>query len=283
MIISATRAERLRWPLAALLALALASCGGSGGGSAEQAPPPPRSDPETQPGGGEPTPAVAAPTGIMITTAARALTVSWSPVAGAAGYRVQWKSGDETYGADREAAAAGTSYTIPSLTAGRQYTVRVLAVPPGGGASAASMEMAAAPAASLSPSTPPPAPQPVSATAPTGIGVTAAVQGLTVSWSAAAGAASYKVQWKSGSQSYSTEREAAVAGTTTSHTLSSLIPGRTYTVRVSKLLHQAKPIMCACMIHVGIYSSWWCERSLMKTTWSSERLPVNGGIRCMEN
>ena len=51
----------------------------------------------------------------------------------------------------------------------------------------------------------------------------------------------------------------------------------------TKLLHQAKPIMCACMIHVGIYSSWWCERSLVKTTWSSERLPVNGGIRCMEN
>ena len=75
--ISATRTGRLRWPLAALLALALASCGGGGGGSgsAEQAPPPPRTDPETQPGGGEPTPAVAAPTDIMITTAARALTV----------------------------------------------------------------------------------------------------------------------------------------------------------------------------------------------------------------
>ena len=171
----------------------------------------------------------------MLTTGAQRLVVAWSAVTGAESYRVQWKSGNEAYGGGREVVVAtGTSYTIANLMAGQQYTVRVLAIPPGGGTGTASTETAAVPTAPPPPPPPrpepEPEPQPASATAPTGVGVTAALRSLTVSWSAATGAAEYKVQWKSGSESYSTSREATVSGT--SHTIPGLIPGRQYTIRV---------------------------------------------------
>ena len=220
---------------------------------ADPLPEPPRvtTDPGTQPGGGEPPPeappsgdgeqppspppppAVAAPTGVMLTAGARRLVVAWSAVIGAESYRVQWKSGDEAYSSARQAiVTTGTSATILNLIAGQRYTVRVLAIPPGGSTGTASTETAAVPTTPPPPPPPPPEPepQPASATAPTGVGVTAALRSLTVSWSAATGAAEYKVQWKSGSESFSTSRETTVSGT--SRTITGLIPGRTYTIRV---------------------------------------------------
>ncbi|MDE0669001.1 MAG: fibronectin type III domain-containing protein, partial [bacterium] len=64
--------------------------------------------------------------------------------------------------------------------------------------------------------------------------VTAPAEALALSWDAATGATGYEVQWKSGSDSFSSiavpARHATVTGT--SHTISGLIAGRSYTVRV---------------------------------------------------
>ena len=49
---------------------------------------------------------------------------------GATGYKVQWKSGNEAFGEEREhivVDGATTSYTIVNLTAGTLYSVRVIA------------------------------------------------------------------------------------------------------------------------------------------------------------
>ena len=56
------------------------------------------------------------------------LTVSWDAVTGATGYKVQWKSGSQGYdAANRQATVTATSHTVPNLTAGTVYTVRVIA------------------------------------------------------------------------------------------------------------------------------------------------------------
>ena len=73
-------------------------------------------------------------TGLVLTPVGGSLAASWSQVTGADGYKVQWKSGSETFadaaGDGRQAAIASgttTSHTIPSLTDGVSYTVRVIA------------------------------------------------------------------------------------------------------------------------------------------------------------
>ena len=66
-------------------------------------------------------------TGVTVTEQVRQLAVSWNAVTGADRYKVQWKSATQSYDASREAAVTGTSHTIPNLTAGMEYTVRVIA------------------------------------------------------------------------------------------------------------------------------------------------------------
>ena len=73
-------------------------------------------------------------TGVRLTPGGGALLVAWSQVTGADGYKVQWKSGSEDFSdaatTGREALISSgttTSYTIPSLTDGTTYTVRVIA------------------------------------------------------------------------------------------------------------------------------------------------------------
>ena len=69
----------------------------------------------------------------------------------------------------------------------------------------------------------------------TGVSVTSGNARLVVNWTAVDNATGYKVQWKSGNQSYNTgNRQATVtSGTTTSHTITGLTNGAEYTVRVS--------------------------------------------------
>ena len=69
----------------------------------------------------------------------------------------------------------------------------------------------------------------------TGVTAVAGAERLTVRWTAVAHATGYKVQWKSGGQDYNTgDRQATVGGgATTSHTISGLAAGTTYTVRVT--------------------------------------------------
>ena len=70
-------------------------------------------------------------TGVAVTRGRMSLQVSWTPVSGTDGYKVQWKSGDEDYDAEtRQAVIAGgdtVGYAITGLMDGTGYTVRVLA------------------------------------------------------------------------------------------------------------------------------------------------------------
>ena len=68
-------------------------------------------------------------TGVAVTPGIGVLTVSWDSVDDADGYKVQWRSAGETFGTARERVVGGsvTQDTIPNLTPGTQYFVRVIA------------------------------------------------------------------------------------------------------------------------------------------------------------
>ena len=169
----------------------------------------------------------APPTGVAITTEGNGeLTVGWTAPtenggSDITGYKVQWKSGTQSFGTARStltADGAATSYTIPSLTNGTEYTVRVLAVNSVGDSDASNTDTG-------TPSTTP--------SAPTNVLASGNAE-LTVTWDAPDDGGSaitgYTVQWKSGTQSYNTTRQATV--TTTTHTIPSLTNDTTYTLRV---------------------------------------------------
>ena len=171
--------------------------------------------------------APAPPTGVDITTEGNGeLTVGWTAPtenggSDITGYKVQWKSGTQSFGSSRQHTTAdgtATSYTIPSLTNGTLYTVRVLAVNSVGDSAASNTDTG-------TPSTTP--------SAPTNVQASGNAE-LTVTWDAPDDGGSaitgYTVQWKSGSESYSTTRQATV--TTTTHTIPSLTNDTTYTLRV---------------------------------------------------
>ena len=171
--------------------------------------------------------APAPPTGVDITTEGNGeLTVGWTAPtenggSDITGYKVQWKSGAQSFGSSRQhttADGAATSYTIPSLTNGTEYTVRVLAVNAVGDSAASNTDTG-------TPSTTP--------SDPTNVQASGNAE-LTVTWDAPDDGGSaitgYTVQWKSGTQSYNTSRQATV--TTTTHTIPSLTNDTTYTLRV---------------------------------------------------
>ena len=69
-------------------------------------------------------------TGVEVEPDSDQLEVSWTAIADANGYKVQWKSGTEAYDKARQAVIASgdtTSYTITDLTADTEYTIRVIA------------------------------------------------------------------------------------------------------------------------------------------------------------
>ena len=159
------------------------------------------------------------------------LVVTWTAVANATGYKVQWKSGSEGYNTgDRQATVTSgstTRHTIPGLANGTAYKVQVIATRAGVNDGPASAEMTGTPTVS-----PPPPPPPLEQV--TGVGVAPGNAQLVVTWTAVANATGYKVQWKSGSEGYNTgDRQATVmSGSTTRHTIPNLTNGTAYTVRV---------------------------------------------------
>ena len=175
------------------------------------------------------TPKAAAPgqvTGVTVTAGVEQLAVSWTAVNGADGYKVQWKSGSDAYNTgDRQHVVTGGStviYTIPSLTAGTEYTVRVTATKADAADGPPSAEATGTPKAAA-------------ADQVTGVTVTEEVGQLAVSWTAVSGASGYKVQWKSGSDAYDTDtrQHEITGGSTTSYTIPSLTAGTEYTLRVT--------------------------------------------------
>ena len=90
-------------------------------------------------------------TELMLTPGDGELVVAWALVPNATGYEVQWKSGGQGYNtSDRQATVASgstASHTIPSLTNGTTYTVRVRATRTGANAGPYSDEAMDAPEA----------------------------------------------------------------------------------------------------------------------------------------
>ena len=120
-------------------------------------------------------------TGLTVTPGALSLDVSWNQVTDAIGYWVQWKSGGQSFDDTiRQHTVGGhiTTYTIPNLEAGTEYTVRVRVLFSG-----------------TDPSLPVEAKGMVEVPKVTGVIVTPGVGELSVSWNAVPGADGYKVQW----------------------------------------------------------------------------------------
>ena len=161
------------------------------------------------------------------------LVVTWTAVSNATGYTVQWMSSGQGYNiGDRQATVttgSTTRYTIPSLTNGTPYTVRVIATRTGATDGPPSDEMTG------TPRVPPPPPPPVTDLAQVlGVGVVPGNAQLVVTWTAVSNATGYTVQWMSGGQGYNIgDRQATVTtGSTTRYTIPSLTNGTEYTVRV---------------------------------------------------
>ena len=161
------------------------------------------------------------------------LVVTWTAVSTATGYTVQWMSSGQGYNTgDRQATVTSgstTRYTIPSLTNGTEYTVRVIATRTGADDGPPSDEMTG------TPRVPPPPPPPVTDLAQVmGVGVVPGNAQLVVTWTAVSTATGYTVQWMSGGQGYNIgDRQATVtSGSTTRYTIPSLTNGTEYTVRV---------------------------------------------------
>ena len=162
------------------------------------------------------------------------LVVTWTAVSNATGYTVQWMSSGQGYNiGDRQATVTSgstTRYTIPSLTNGTPYTVRVIATRTGADDGPPSDEMTGMPRVP-----PPPPPPPVTDLEQVmGVGVVPGNAQLVVTWTAVDNATGYTVQWTSSGQGYNIgDRQATVtSGSTTRYTIPSLTNGTEYTVRV---------------------------------------------------
>ena len=118
------------------------------GQSVRLGPPPPPSEPLAQ------------VLGVGVAPGNAQLVVTWTAVSTATGYTVQWTSGGQGYNTgDRQATVTSgstTRYTIPSLTNGTEYTVRVIATRTGADDGPPSDEMTGTPRVP-----PPPPPPPV--------------------------------------------------------------------------------------------------------------------------
>ena len=152
-------------------------------------------------------------TGVTVTAGVggtpTSLTVMWDAVTGVSatnGYKVEWKSESEDYDEDnsdgRQATVTGTSHPIPSLVADKQYTVRVIALNASGDGPESVDVMGR--------------PKPAQVGGESGtdddVTVTPGAGQLAVKWGAVTGATGYTVQWKSGSQSYASNRQGTTAG-----------------------------------------------------------------------
>ena len=91
------------------------------------------------------------PTNVRVTPGPGQLIVAWTEATGATGYKVQWRSGQQTYNtSSRQETVSGgstTTYTIENLTFGTTYTVRVTATLAGGTDSTPSDEVMGTPQA----------------------------------------------------------------------------------------------------------------------------------------
>ena len=148
------------------------------------------------------------------------IRVSWSAAANADGYLVQWAADSQPFDAARQASVTETSHTITGLDYSTDYRIQVAATHTGA--------VNGQPSQSANARTNPlPSPAQVS-------GVQASARSdieIRVSWSEAANADGYLVQWATGGQSFDDVRQASVAGT--NHTITGLEYSTEYFIQVS--------------------------------------------------
>ena len=174
---------------------------------------------------GRPATLPGAPGGLGAVRDSQSLVLSWDRPAddgGAASlsYVVQWRSGGQSFSAARELEAAGTSATVPGLVNGTAYWVRVAAVNDVG-AGAWSTEASGTPASAPG--------------APRELVVTPGDGRLALRWrppeDTGGAAVTYEVQWRSGSQQYSSAHSQATGAAAAEVT--GLANGTAYDVRVT--------------------------------------------------
>ena len=163
-----------------------------------------------------------APPNLRATPAPTSVALTWDAVAGAAKYRVDYRTGDtETWTTAADTVTA-PPYTVADLTCGTAYTFRVSAY--GDGAThTAGWGAVTAPVAATTGACPLPAPPNLQATpAPTSVALT---------WDAVAGAAKYRVEYRpSDTETWTT---AADTVTAPPYTVADLTCGTAYAFRVS--------------------------------------------------
>ena len=145
------------------------------------------------------------------------LAVSWTAVTDADKYVVSWKTGGADFNTGDESTNA--THTITGLSAGTTYTVKVTAIDTDADPDA---ELAAGETGGTT-------------LAAMGTVTVAPVSGsgdsLDVSWPAVSGATGYKVEWKTGTDSYTAVTRSDATATT--ERVTGLSAGTTYTVRVT--------------------------------------------------
>ena len=165
-------------------------------------------------------------TGVSVVAGARQLKVTWTAVAGATGYKVQWKSGDQDFATERQATSTTTSHTIADLTPGTTYTVRVIATKTNAPDGTASAEKTGTPTF-LAPA------------APTSL--TAAKDGrfaIDLSWTAPAAATDraaatgYEIEWSADGSTNWADLATVTSAATVTYTDSGLDAGTTRHYRV---------------------------------------------------
>ena len=164
------------------------------------------------------------------------LVLSWEPPADPGGpgpggfsapesYVVQWAVGGESYSEDRLLEVTETAATIPELANGALYRVRVAAI------RVAAVDFAEPELWAEATGVPAVAPG-----APRGLVVAAGDRQLMLSWVAGESgglpAIEHRVQWRSGGQAFSEDRQLVIGGDT-SAAITGLANGALYRVRVA--------------------------------------------------
>jgi fibronectin type 3 domain-containing protein len=163
----------------------------------------------------EPMAAPSAPTGLAAVAGDAMVTLSWSPAAGAAEYRVQRTSLKEGIFAEIGKVAGTPSYVDSSVTNGTTYDYAIVAVNAGG----------QSPPSIRARATPLPAPP-----APRSLEGSAGESRVLLTWAAAAGAASYSIRRATSPDGPYSEIASIVSTTFTDR---SVVTGTTYYYKVS--------------------------------------------------